>query len=163
MNEYVKQMFRYEDGNLYRIKASGGMKSGSMCGWTTICNGKQYKKINIKRKTYYLHQIIYMYFHGHIPEYIDHKDGDSLNNRIENLRTATQSQNAANQRLRKTNRSGIKGVRFNERYGKWTAAIMVNRKHISLGCHASAEEAKKAYEVGSKKYFGEFARSDEIS
>lgn len=158
MNDYIKENYIYEDGNLYRIKPSGGQKIGSIAGWTTECNGKQYKKINIKNKTYYLHQIIYMYFYGYIPNYIDHKDGDSLNNRIENLREATQSQNAANQRIRKNNKSGIKGVRFNEKYGKWTAAIMVNRKHISLGCHMTVDEAKKAYEVGSKKYFGEFAR-----
>lgn len=160
MNEYIKEMFRYENGNLYRIKSSGGMKADSICGWITVCNGKQYKKINVKRKTYYLHQIIYMLHHGYIPKYIDHKDGDSLNNKIENLREATQSQNAANQRLRKNNTSGIKGVRFNDRYQKWTAAVMVNGKHISLGCYQSAEEAKHAYEIGSKKYFGEFARHE---
>lgn len=158
MNDYIKQNFQYKDGDLYRLRSSGGEKAGAICGWTTECNGRKYKKINIKRKTYYLHQIIFMYFYGHIPKYIDHKDGNSLNNCIENLREATQSQNAANQQLRKNNKSGIKGVRFNDKYGKWIAAIMVNRKHISLGCHLTLEDARQAYEIGSKKYFGEFAR-----
>lgn len=158
MNEFIKQNFLYNDGNLYRLRSAGGKKIGTQAGWATICNGKEYKKINIKQKTYYLHQIIFLYHHGYIPQYIDHKDGNSLNNKIENLREASQSQNAANQVLRKNNTSGVKGVRFNTRYGKWTAAIMVNGKHISLGVHSTKETAQETYKLGAKKYFGEFAR-----
>ena len=160
MNEIVKNKFFYQDGNLYRKYSSGGKKEGSICGWTTVCNGTKYKKININYKTYYLHQIIYLYHHGYIPEYIDHKDGNSLNNKIENLRSATQSQNCANQKLRTTNTSGIKGVVFNKKTKKWTASIMVKGKHISLGHFLKIEDAKKAYEIGSIKYFGEFARHE---
>ena len=60
MKTELTQIYQYKDGNLYRLKSSGGKKAGAMAGWETVCNGKKYKKININRKTYYLHQIIFI-------------------------------------------------------------------------------------------------------
>jgi hypothetical protein len=156
MNEDVKKIYRYEDGNLYRLHCSGGQKVNSVAGWETVCNGKKYKKINIKNKTYYLHQIIFLYHYGFIPKYIDHADGDSLNNKIENLREATQSQNVHNSKLRRTNKSGYKGVAFYK--NKWKAAIMVMGKNISLGSYEKIEDAVLAYKQGCEKFYGHFAK-----
>jgi len=158
--QLLQEYFSYEDGNLYREKVLGGEAVGKQAGWTTICNGVFYKKINVFRKTMYLHRAIFLWHHGYQPKVIDHLNGDSLDNRIENLRPATQSQNCANQRLKKNNTSGIKGVQFRKDTKRWTAHVMVNRKNISLGNFDSREEAAKAYEQGSKKYFGEFARPE---
>jgi len=159
-NELLKK-YRYEDGNLYRLNSTGGQKINSVAGWETICNSKKYRKITINYKTYYLHQIIFMLHHGYIPKYIDHADGNSLNNKIENLREATQSQNVHNSLARKTNTSGIKGVGFYK--NKWKAAIMVNGKHISLGSYDDKQEAALAYKLGAEKYFGEFSCTREAT
>ena len=159
MKTELTQIYRYEDGNLFRLKSSGGKKAGSIAGWETICNGKKYKKINVNRKTYYLHQIIFMFHYGYIPKCIDHADGNSLNNKIENLREATQSQNVHNSLARKNNTSGFKGVSFQK--NKWTAAIMVNGRNISLGAYSNIEEAASAYKRGSEKYYGEFSYTRE--
>jgi hypothetical protein len=159
----VKQLFAYDNGNLIRLQASGGNLSNSIAGWTTVCNGVSYRKVNVDKKTYYVHRIIYLWHHGHMPKVIDHINNNSLDNRIENLREATQSQNCANQRLNKNNKSGAKGVTHNAKSKKYIARVMVNRKNIWLGSYYSIEDAINAYKVGSEKYFGEFARSEQAS
>lgn len=159
MIEFIQENFRYEDGNLYRTKDRGGSKAGEIAGWVTSCNGRPYKKMSINRKTVYVHHAIFLLHRGHLPDYIDHKDGDSLNNRIENLRPATQSQNMGNSRMKSSNTSGYKGVTFRKDTGKWQAAVMVKGKHISLGSHATKEGAHQAYILGSQKHFGQFAKA----
>lgn len=156
--EILHELFEYKDGNLYRKKSGGGMKVGDVCGWTTICNGKQYKKLSINKKIVYLHHAIYMFHYGYLPKIIDHKDNNSLNNKIENLRGCNQSLNLANSDKRTTNTSGYKGVSFRQDTKKWQASLTKNYKKISLGCYKTAEEAYQAYLKGSKKHFGDFSR-----
>jgi hypothetical protein len=155
--EILKKLFRYENGELIRIQNRGGQKVGDTAGWITDCNGRKYKKMSFGRKTVYVHHAIFLYHHGYLPKYIDHIDNNSLNNKIENLRPATQSQNISNSRIRSNNTSGYKGVTFRKDTLKWQAAVMVNGKHISLGSHETKEKAYQAYLDGSKKHFGEFA------
>ena len=157
MSTNIQGLYSYEDGNLFRLQSSGGEKKGNIAGWETICNGRKYKKININKKTYYLHQIIFLYHYGYIPKYIDHADGNSLNNKIENLREATQSQNIHNSSKRTTNKSGYKGVCFVN--NKWRSAIMVDGKNIYLGAYENIEDAALAYKNGANKFYGQFAKS----
>jgi len=158
MLDYIEANFRYKDGDLYRIKKSGGKPVGALAGWMTTCNGRPYKKISINCKTCYVHHVIFLMHHKYLPNYIDHIDGNSTNNRIENLRAATQSQNMGNSGMKSNNTSGYKGVTYRKDTGKWQASVMINRKHISLGSHLTKEDAYQAYVVGAKKHFGEFAR-----
>lgn len=67
-------------------------------------------RICIDGKRYHFHHIIYLWHHGFIPDIVDHIDCDALNNRIENLRDATVSDNNCNKPLQKNNTSGIKGI-----------------------------------------------------
>jgi hypothetical protein len=94
---------------------------------------------------------------------IDHKNGNKLDNRKDNLRFCNQSQNGANSRIGK-NATGYKGVRIDKRQpGKpYIAQIMVDRKNIYLRSHKTAEEAALSYNKASIKYFGEFARLNRI-
>lgn len=160
MLDYLRSNFEYKDGNLYRTTCKGGEKIGNIAGWVTKCNGREYKKMNVNKKSIYVHQAIFLIHHGYLPKYIDHIDGNSLNNKIDNLRPATQSQNGGNSKLKRNNTSGNKGVIFRKDTNKWAAQIMVNRKHISLGSFQIKDDAIKAYENGALKYFGEFAKPD---
>jgi hypothetical protein len=90
--------------------------------------------------------------------HVDHIDGNGLNNRKENLRMATRSQNQYNSRRRVDNPSGYKGVRSYKDTGKWQARITANKKQYHLGYFDTAEEAHKAYCEASKKLHGEFSR-----
>lgn len=155
--------FEYRNGNLYRNKAAGGAKAGDIVGWVTYCNGRPYRKMTFKRRVVYVHRAIFLMAHGYLPAYIDHINSDPLDNRIENLRAATQSQNMANSRMSKANSSGRKGVTWRSGTGKWVAQIMVGGKHISLGSFHTLDEAAEAYAKGSVRFFGEFARSQEAS
>lgn len=88
---------------------------------------------------------------------VDHRDGDKLNNRRENLRRCSLVQNAWNQRLRRTNRSGFKGV---DRYvdGRWRARIRAHGVTTFLGYFQTADEAARAYDDAARMQHGEFAR-----
>lgn len=94
----------------------------------------------------------------------DHINGNRLDNRKENLRSCSHSDNCKNRPISKNNKSGFKGVSvFNVKYkGKCMpyirAKIRVSGKSIHLGNFETLELASKAYEEASKKYFGEFAR-----
>lgn len=89
---------------------------------------------------------------------IDHINGNRLDNRKENLRVCTKSQNAMNSKLARTNTSGYKGVNWDKRYNKWRARIKLNKKEKHLGFFNNKEDAAKAYNEAAIKYFGEFAR-----
>lgn len=88
---------------------------------------------------------------------IDHKNRDRTDNRWENLREATRSQNNANRRASSTH--GFKGATFNRRQGRWMAQTKVNGKRVYLGYYDTPEEAHAAYVAAAERYFGEFARA----
>ena len=90
----------------------------------------------------------------------DHKDGDGLNNRRENLRSATASENARNKGARIDNVTGFKGVYIN--HGRFYATITVNRVIHRLGRFNTAIEAARAYNEAAKKYHGEFAYLNDV-
>jgi hypothetical protein len=88
----------------------------------------------------------------------DHKNGDGLNNTDENLRLASDTQNSANQKLRKDSQTGFKGVSIDKRSGIYRARIRVNKQEYHLGSFRSVENAARAYDIAAREHFGEFAR-----
>ncbi len=87
---------------------------------------------------------------------IDHEDRNRLNNKRDNLRPATNSQNRMNGCLRFDNTSKVSGVYFREDTQKWRAEIKLNWKNISLGSFINKEDAVCARKQAEIKYFGEF-------
>lgn len=92
---------------------------------------------------------------------IDHKDGDKLNYRRDNLRPCTLSQNQWNARKRRGT-SKFKGVTWFSPTRKWMARICFEGNPYSLGCFFSEIDAAKAYDAAARKFFGEFARPNFI-
>ena len=100
-------------------------------------------------------------------ESVDHVNGNPLDNRKENLRVCTMSQNLANQKLRKDSTSGFKGVSKNQsKTNPWRAYI--NRKdgkktkQYHLGLFKTPEEAARAYNEKAKELFGDFAKLNKV-
>jgi hypothetical protein len=89
---------------------------------------------------------------------IDHRNGDKLDNRKENLRHVTHTQNMRNrQKLSTRNTSGCTGVSRFSRDARWRAEIKVEGKTKHLGLFESLNDAIKARKVAEKRYYGKFA------
>jgi hypothetical protein len=89
---------------------------------------------------------------------VDHRNGDTLDNRRENLRPATNAQNQANSGLRKNNTLGVKGVSYHPKRNRWQARIGVGGQRLSLGYFASVVEAAEAYRQKAIEVHGEFVK-----
>lgn len=89
---------------------------------------------------------------------LDHKNGDTYNNLLDNLRKVSLFENGLNRGLNRRNTSGVTGVRFDENTEYWIAYITYNYKQHYLGQFNCFDNAVKARLKAEKEYFGEFAR-----
>lgn len=105
---------------------------------------------NANNKTIRMHQLLGFTNYDHI-------DRNELNNLESNLRPCEHSENCRNTRIPKNNTSGIIGVSYDKKYGKWCAEIKFNYQRIWLGRFAIKDEAIKARLIAEAKYFKEFA------
>lgn len=122
-------------------------------------NNKGYVVIGLVGKEYYAHCLAWIYMTGKSPtEDIDHRDLNTSNNKWDNLRIGTRSQNHANKHISPYNTSGYKGVSLFRRDGTWRAQIQVRGENVHLGYYDTPEEAHAVYCKAAKKYFGEYAR-----
>ena len=123
-----------------KFKARVGQVAG--CVWSS-----GYRVININGHQYLAHRLAWLYVHGVWPHRnIDHRDGVRSNNRIANLRMATEGENAQNQRVaHPRNRGGVLGVSWCADRQSWRAMLMVNGKNHYLGRFREQEDAKQAY------------------
>lgn len=117
-------IFTWNKTNKYRSK-------GDIAGKNTRLG---YITISIFSKTYFAHRLAWVYIHGVWPiEELDHKNINGRDNRICNLREATVSQNKANYKKRKDNKSGYKGVGWQKSQKKWRARICTRDGRLNLG------------------------------
>jgi len=129
-----------------------------ICGKTWYAE-RSIRKGLITTKTY-MHRLILSTPKGFET---DHRNHDGLDNRRDNLRVCTASENRHNQLLQPKKKSSyFKGIIWNKRLLKWESRIHVNCKNIYLGSFASEIDATLAYDEAAKKYFGEFAYTNFI-
>jgi hypothetical protein len=113
------------------------------------------KKSDGKNSTIDLHRFLLRPDSG---VFVDHIDGNGLNNCRSNLRKCSVSQNGQNSSTPKNNKSGFKGVSWCNRDKYWVAHICIKGKRYNLGHFNSAEEGSVVYEAKAKELFGEFYR-----
>lgn len=90
--------------------------------------------------------------------YVDHINGDSLDNRRANLRLVTHQQNMMNRVLSSSNTSRFKGVYWQNRGGRWIAKIKYNQKIRHIGTFLTEEDAARAYDTVARELFGDYGR-----
>ena len=130
---------------------------GAECG--SNVDSKGYKRVCFEGKQYRAHRVVWAMHYGEIPSFqIDHINGDRSDNRICNLRLASNQENSFNTRIKKNNTSGYTGVTWSQNAKKRMAQIMVNNKHIYLGTFADKNVAVQTRSKATKEYFGVFAK-----
>lgn len=154
--ELVKYLFEYRSGFLYwAVANSPRVKVGELAG---SVNSDGYSHIQINGSKYKTHRLIFLLHHGYLPETVDHIDGDTTNNRVENLRVASTPQNQHNARRRLDNSSGVKGVSWHSPLNKWRVQIQTNRVKKHIGYFDDLELAELVAIEARDKYHKEFAR-----
>jgi hypothetical protein len=118
-----------------------------------------YRIVQIRGEKYLTHRVIYAMVHGSCPGEIDHINGNPSDNRPDNLRVVSRSQQNMNRSLQANNTSGFKGVYWFGLKNYWAARIKVDGKYKCLGYFRAIEDAADAYAAAAEQYYGEYRRA----
>jgi hypothetical protein len=161
-NEVLDELLDYDpETGVFTWKKFRGntAKAGSIVNNLTSTG---YKMVCINGFRYQAHRIAYKMFYKCDPDgMIDHIDGDMTNNRVVNLRVASNKQNQGNSKMPRNNTSGLKGVTWSKKSNKWVAQIMQGSKKKWLGAYEDKNDAHQAYMKAAVEHFGEFANNGE--
>ena len=137
-------------------KPRSSKKPGDVAGYV---DGSGYLKVKVCGELLLAHRVSYALHIGSFPDgYIDHVNGDKIDNRFCNLRVVNCSHSQVNRAVFKNNTSGYRGVTWNEAAKSWSARCAVNGKRIHIGYFNDAKSASLAYESAAIKLHGEFRR-----
>ena len=153
--ELIQEYFEYRDGKLFWKKMLPKARNliNQEAGYTAKDG---YISLWFMGKPRQAHRLIYLWHHGFLPKCLDHINRNRADNRIENLRPATHTQNACNRSVPITNTSGVKNVTWNKESKKWQVALMIQRKTKYFGVYYDLEVAKFVAETMRYKYFGSY-------
>jgi len=160
----LDRLFRLDlkTGKLYwRYRPEYGARWNGRYAWKDAgsLGGSGYVQVKIDGRKFLTHRIVWRMCGLDDPDGdLDHKDLDKTNNRIENLRAATRSQNRGNTPAQQNNTLGMKGV-YALPNGKFGARIKITGKVKHLGTFDTREEAAAAYWTAAQGYFGNYARA----
>ena len=147
----LRELFFYKQGKLLRKVGVRGSPAFAEIGTK---KPKGYMVAVVDRKMYRVHHLVWMYHHGYFVPELDHINRQRDDNRIENLRPCTHSQNLGNARARVHK---YKGVTFCKATQKWRAQL-----NGHLGRFTTMEEAALAYNAAAIEHFGDFANLNEV-
>lgn len=174
--EFLNECFKYENGKLFwKKRPREHFKSDNAFGsWNTRFSGKEAGSviytdkegvvprvcICVSNRRIYRNVAIWIMHNGSIPSKmeVDHKNTDTIDDKIENLRLATRSQNACNQGITRKNTSGLKGVSWCNTYQAWVVYVGKNRSVKYIGRFKSKFEAAEARAKAALEIHGEFYR-----
>jgi hypothetical protein len=115
-------------------------------------SGNGYWRIGLDKRQYSAHRLAWLYVYGRFPKrQLDHKNRDPLDNRIINLREATNSQNQVNSKRNNKNMRGVEPY-----YNRFRARIRDGKKLIHIGMFPTAQAAHAAYCKAARKLHGNF-------
>lgn len=158
--DYLRRIFNYdpETGILYWNyredvpKATNTRFAGCIAG----SYDKGYLTVRLNNVLYMVHRVAFVIYHGDIlgiEDEIDHEDLNGCNNKIRNMRKATDTDNNANKDMQVNNTSGSKSI-DQLPSEKWRARIA----GLHLGCYDTIQEATEAYGQAAETLYGKFGR-----
>jgi hypothetical protein len=153
--ELADSLFYYKDGSLYwKVDRASNKVKDTKVGSITKSG---YFESKLDGKPFKTHRVVFLIHHGYLPVMVDHINGVRSDNRIENLRAATPSQNKINQITYKNNTSGVKGVYLKN--NKWSAQINYDNKRRYLGAFDTIELASEFADLARQMVHQDFART----
>lgn len=153
--EFLNEIFEHKQGGIYwKTKTHKTIVIGKKAGRR---RPDGYMAVGIGGKIYKVHRIIFMMHHGYFPQTVDHINGIKDDNRIENLRAATFSENCLNRGLRPDNEAKAKGIRWCKNSKAWMVRVTVNKIRMFFGYHKDFELAELVAIEARDKYHKKFA------
>ena len=153
--EYANSLFEYCDGKLYwKVKKCYSVVVGQEVGSE---HGRGYRAVQIDGKNYKLHRIVFLMHNGYFPEQVDHINGDKTDNRIENLRAATNSENQKNVPVRPWSKTGVKNVTKRKDRDAYMVTVSVNGKRKTIGYYKDLELAELVSIEAQNKHYDKFS------
>ena len=149
----LHELYEYRDGNFYRKTSARGVKAGIQSNYKA---DRGYHKIMIDKKLYKFHRVVFMYHHGYMPKMVDHINGDKSDNRIENLREVTDSQNRMNVGISCKNKSGVKNVHWHKAGNCWRVQV-THKQGVFTKQVEDLELAELIAIEARTKFHGEYA------
>lgn len=148
----LKELFVYKEGALWnKVTRNNHVKAGTPAGHKS---DRGYINIRVDQRMYRAHRLIFLFHHGWLPKLIDHIDCDRTNNRIENLRACTKSENGMN-RAKSTSSTGFRNVYRNGE--KFYVSLRKQGKTVHIGIFSSVKDAAVAAARARAEHYGEFA------
>lgn len=165
--DWIRDNLRYDPdtGHLWWLIQKNNRVMKEPAGYS---DKDQYPRVDIKingvRSQPTKHRLAWFLYYGVWPkDQVDHINNVKDDNRIVNLREATNAENSKNKKAQVGGSSKYKGVCWYKSSSKWSAQIRVNYKKIHLGHYDNEEEAALAYNKAALELFGEFAKINEIT
>lgn len=149
--EELLSLFYYKDGGLYwKVNKQKALKD-SKAGF--VCKTHGYYFIRVNTKLYREHRLIWKMLKGVDPVELDHINRNKTDNRIENLREVTRTENNINQNVRKDNISGCRGVSWHSQRQRWRVYLHINGSRKYLGSYREFSEASRVAKEAMDKHY----------
>jgi hypothetical protein len=132
--ERAKELLEYTPENgllVWKKTNSNAAKKGTIAGYLSKTDNRV--SVRIDSKLYKAHRVIFLIVTGEWPEEIDHINGDSSDNRWDNLRSVTHRENMKNRKVCSNSKTGIMGVVWNRHNSKWRVRVKAFDVHLEIG------------------------------
>lgn len=157
LDSQIHEYLEYKDGGVFWKKSKGSR--GVVGDRVGSPDGKGYRHTYFNGKKYREHQLVWILCNNEEPSTLDHINGNRSDNRIENLRLVSNSENLFNSPLRKDNKTGCKNVMWKEDKKRFVVEIKAHKNRFRLGSFKDLELADLVAQEGRDLFHGKFARN----